>query len=68
MFDGHYYYMMGAGTFYQTALAIAANSTFKRRQSHLVTVTSKAEFDSLELTLGNHSFWIAASNASSEDA
>ena len=68
MFDGHYYYMIGGDTFYQTALAIAANSTFKRRQGHLATVSSQAEFDFLKTAFGNHSFWIAASDASSEDA
>ena len=60
--------MISAGTFYQTAVAIAANSIFKRRQGHLITVSSQAEFDFLKTAFGNHSFWIAASDASSEDA
>jgi hypothetical protein len=44
----------------------AMSSSFNGLQGHLVTVTSQDEFDFLKTTFGNTSFWIAATNASSE--
>jgi hypothetical protein len=63
---GRYYEYVGQAVDFATAKAAAESARAKGWAGYLVTITSQAEVEITSSVSGNRSFWIGASDASSE--